>query len=69
MLAGQGAQGVPPLTIGYVSLIGIALVIPTSVMTAPIGARLAHSITRRTLERAFALFLLIVAVRFFLTLA
>lgn len=54
----------PPLSLGYVSLIGMALFIPTSVWTAPIGARMAHRLSKRRLEVAFGLFLLLVAGRF-----
>lgn len=54
----------PPLSLGYVSLIGFLLFIPTSIWTAPIGARLAHTLSKRRLEVAFGLFLLLVAARF-----
>jgi uncharacterized membrane protein YfcA len=54
----------PPLSLGYVSLIGFILFIPTSIWTAPIGARLAHRLSKRKLEVVFGLFLLIVAARF-----
>ncbi|WP_291821631.1 sulfite exporter TauE/SafE family protein [Bosea sp. (in: a-proteobacteria)] len=58
----------PPLSLGYVSLIGFILFIPTSIWTAPIGARLAHRLSKRKLEVVFGLFLLIVAARFIWTL-
>jgi uncharacterized membrane protein YfcA len=54
----------PPVALGYVSLIGLALFIPTSVWTAPIGARLAHALSKRRLEVAFGIFLLVVSARF-----
>jgi uncharacterized membrane protein YfcA len=54
----------PPLSLGYVSLIGMILFIPTSIWTAPIGASLAHKLSKRRLEVAFGLFLLCVAGRF-----
>jgi uncharacterized protein len=52
------------VALGYVSLIGLALFIPTSVWTAPIGARLAHALSKRRLEVAFGIFLLVVSARF-----
>ncbi|MDP3599684.1 MAG: sulfite exporter TauE/SafE family protein [Bosea sp. (in: a-proteobacteria)] len=58
----------PPLSLGYVSLIGFILFIPTSIWTAPIGARLAHRLSKRKLEVVFGLFLLLVAARFIWTL-
>lgn len=54
----------PPLALGYVSLIGLVLFIPTSTLLAPMGARLAHSLSKRRLEVAFGVFLLLVSLRF-----
>jgi uncharacterized membrane protein YfcA len=69
MLAGLPHQAlVPPLSIGYVSLIGVAIMAPVSSLTAPYGARLAHALPRRRLEIAFGLFLLLVSARFIASL-
>jgi len=68
ILAGWGVEGLPPASLGYVSVLGVLLVIPTSTAMAPLGARIAHAMSRRTLELAFAVFLTIVAIRFFMTL-
>lgn len=57
----------PPLALGYVSLIGFILFVPTSIWTAPIGARLAHALPKRKLEVLFGLFLAAVCVRFVLS--
>ncbi|PVE23782.1 hypothetical protein DC522_14380 [Microvirga sp. KLBC 81] len=54
----------PPLALGYVSLLGVLLFIPTSTWMAPIGARLAHRLSKRRLEVAFGIFLLLVCARF-----
>lgn len=62
--AGWGVTGLPPFTLGYISLLGAAIVIPASVLAAPWGVKLAHGIPRRRLEIAFAVFMLCVAVRF-----
>ncbi|MBS7698796.1 MULTISPECIES: sulfite exporter TauE/SafE family protein [unclassified Chelatococcus] len=58
----------PPLALGYVSLVGLILFIPTSVLTAPLGVRLAHAMPKRKLEIAFGVFLLLVSARFLLSL-
>ncbi|AVA23876.1 sulfite exporter TauE/SafE family protein [Rhizobium sp. NXC24] len=58
----------PPLALGYVSLLGLALFIPTSTWMAPRGARLAHTLSKRRLEVTFGLFLLIVCGRFIASL-
>jgi uncharacterized membrane protein YfcA len=54
----------PPYALGYVSLLGAAMFVPTSILTAPLGARLAHNVAPRLLERAFGVFLLLVSARF-----
>jgi uncharacterized membrane protein YfcA len=69
MLAGLPKQALmPPLSIGYVSLIGFALMAPVSSYTAPFGARLAHRLPKRKLEVGFGIFLLVVSARFIASL-
>jgi uncharacterized membrane protein YfcA len=66
--AGWGTSGLPPLSVGYVNLLGMAIVAPLSVWAAPYGVRLAHRIPRRTLELAFAAFLASISIRFLIDL-
>jgi uncharacterized protein len=54
----------PPLSIGFVSLIGLLLIAPTSTFFAPYGARLAHRLPKRQLEVSFGIFLVLVCLRF-----
>jgi len=58
----------PPLSLGFVSLIGFVVMAPVSSLIAPYGARLAHKLSRRNLEIAFSVFLLLVSVRFLASL-
>lgn len=64
MAAGWGKEGLPPDSLGFVSLATFALTIPTALLTARLGVRLAHAMSRRRLEVAFGLFLLTVSARF-----
>jgi uncharacterized membrane protein YfcA len=65
MLAGLPKQSLmPPLSVGFVSLIGFALMAPVSSFTASYGAQLAHALPKRWLEIGFAVFLLAVSARF-----
>jgi len=57
-----------PLALGYVSLIGAILVMPTSLLTAPLGVRAAHAMSKKMLERAYGSYLLIVGARFAISL-
>jgi uncharacterized membrane protein YfcA len=58
----------PPLSFGFVSLIGFALMAPVSSYTAPYGVRLAHWMPKRKLEIAFACFLAFASLRFLVSL-
>lgn len=57
-----------PFALGYVSLIGAMFVMPTSLLTAPLGVRAAHAMSKRTLEMAFGTYLFIVGSRFVISL-
>jgi uncharacterized membrane protein YfcA len=58
----------PPLSLGYVSLIGFVLMGSVSAFVAPYGAAIAHRLSRRKLEVAFGVFLLLVGIRFIVSL-
>lgn len=66
--AGWGIAGLPTGSFGYVNLLGTAMIVPASVLAAPLGVRIAHSISRRKLELCFAIFLALVSARFSLSL-
>lgn len=65
MITGFEAEGLPPVSLGYVSLIGFALIVPTTMAFAPVGARIAHAVSPQLLKRLFALFLAITSLRMF----
>ncbi len=64
VVAGWGKPGLPFDAVGYVSLLTIALTLPTTLITTKFGVRLAHSLSKKTLTRLFGVFLLLVVVRF-----
>jgi uncharacterized membrane protein YfcA len=69
MLAGwRHMSDLPPLSIGFVSLIGIALMAPVSSYMTRYGVRLAHWLPRRKLEIGFGIFLIFVSLRFLISL-
>ena len=65
MITGFNDVRVPAGNLGYVSLIGLALIAPASVLTAPLGARIAHSFSPRRLSLLFGAFLIVAAARLF----
>ncbi len=63
IVTGWNVEGLPPGSLGYVNLIGFAIIAPVSYMTAPWGARMAHALSQRKLSLMFGLFLTVVAAR------
>ena len=51
----------PPYTLGAVNLPAFITIIAMTLLTTPLGVRLAHSMDARPLKRIFAIFLAIVA--------
>ena len=65
MISGWGEPLRPSYSLGYVNLIGFALIVPATWAATPIGVRIAHALERATLRRVFAIFLVIASVRMF----
>jgi uncharacterized membrane protein YfcA len=63
VIAGHGNELIPEWSLGYVSLVGFAIIAPATVLFAPVGAKLAHALSRRHLSLLFGIFLFIVAIR------
>ncbi|HEU0216249.1 MAG TPA: sulfite exporter TauE/SafE family protein [Stellaceae bacterium] len=69
VLAGLPHQSLlPPLSLGFVSAIGVVAIAPISSWVAPLGARLAHALPKRWLELGFAAYLFLVGARFLVSL-
>ncbi|MDH3265980.1 MAG: sulfite exporter TauE/SafE family protein [Gammaproteobacteria bacterium] len=63
IVTGWGMADLPYASLGYVNLLGFALVAPATVLFAPLGAKIAHALSPRTLSLLFSLFLLTVSLR------
>jgi len=63
MVNGWNAANLPPGSLGFVYLPGLAGIVVLSVLTAPLGARLAHSLPVPRLKKFFAVLLLVVGTR------
>lgn len=64
---GVTPENAPVFTVGYVSWIAVACVVPISMFFAPLGVRIGKSISPVMLKRIFAISLFIVAVRMLLS--
>jgi uncharacterized protein len=56
-ISGQGLAGLPPGALGYIWLPGLLVIALCSVSTAPLGAKMAHTLPIAQLKRIFALVL------------
>jgi uncharacterized membrane protein YfcA len=55
-------QNLPAYSLGYIYLPALLVIASSSVLLAPLGAKLAHQLPTKTLKKIFALFLLILTV-------
>jgi uncharacterized protein len=53
--------GAPPYSIGAVNIPAFLVVIVTTLLTTPLGVKLAHAMDPKPLKRAFAIFITLVA--------
>ena len=60
---GWGNAELPPWSLGYVYLPALIWLVPASMLTAPLGARLAHPLPVATLKRVFAGVLILLAAK------
>ncbi len=60
---GLGVDGVPEMSVGFINLGALAGIVAASVFTAPVGAKLAHSLPIATLKKVFAILLYLVGTR------
>jgi uncharacterized membrane protein YfcA len=60
---GAGLPGLPALSLGYVNVLALAVLLPSTVVAAPLGARIAHGLSRKQLSLAFGAFLLLTSAR------
>lgn len=65
MVSGWGDPRLPMGSLGFVNLVGFALIAPATYLAAPLGAKIAHGLSKRKLGVVFGIFLLIVACRMF----
>jgi uncharacterized protein len=67
VLNGLG-QALPPWSLGFVYLPALAGIVAASMLTAPLGARLAHTLPVGNLKKIFALLLLAIGTKMLLSL-
>lgn len=66
MVAGFSSSGLPAYSTGYIYWPAFAGIVAASVLLAPLGARLAHSLPTAVLKKVFALLLAVLGIRMLL---
>ncbi len=64
-IAGMDADSLPAMATGYIYWPAVIGIVTTSLLFAPLGARLAHSLPKMFLKRVFGVVLLLMAVTMF----
>lgn len=67
-LNGSAIAALPPGSLGFIYLPALAGICITSVLTAPLGARLAHALPVPRLKKGFGVFVLVMATRMLVSL-
>ena len=65
---GRALPGLPAFSTGFINWLAVLLMIPITLALAPVGARLAHAMSKRQLEIGFGIFLVVVSLQFALTI-
>ena len=63
VISGGRVPNLPEYTLGFVYLPALLAIVAASVLTAPLGARLAHKLPVATMKRVFAFLLYILATK------
>ncbi|SMF35626.1 Uncharacterized membrane protein YfcA [Tistlia consotensis] len=66
VIAGWGHPDLPPFSLGFPNLLGLVCIAPLTILFAPLGAKIAHTIRPGLLRILFALFLTLTSVKMLL---
>lgn len=67
IISGMGVADRPPFSLGYISVPAVLVIIPFTIVLAPIGAKVAHAVDGKWVKRGFALFLGLTSARMLLS--
>jgi uncharacterized membrane protein YfcA len=67
IFSGLHAQQLPPYSLGYVNWMALIVILPVSMLLSPVGVHVSHKLPRNTLRRIFAVVLIIVSARMFMS--
>lgn len=62
-LSPENAIGLPPFSFGYVNILALGVIVPVTVLFAPLGVRLGHSLSIKKMRQVFSIFMILIALR------
>jgi len=68
LVNGWNADDLLPFSLGYINLLGFAIIVPATLLSTPWGVNLAHAVNADRLKQVFALFLVLTSLRMFYSL-
>jgi len=61
IINGLGQTGLPRFSLGYIDLTAVVIMLPTVMLAAPYGVKLANHLSQKKLKKVFAIFMIVVA--------
>lgn len=56
-------EDLPPFSLGYINLLALGIIVPVTVLFAPLGVHVGHLFSTRKLRNVFSIFMMIIALR------
>tara|TARA_B100001989_G_C24550037_1_gene473778 strand:- start:2813 stop:3655 length:843 start_codon:yes stop_codon:yes gene_type:complete len=63
VIIGLNETNLPPFSLGYVNYLAFLVIIPMSMLFAPLGASAAHRVSIKNLRKIFGIFMILVALK------
>ena len=64
LIIGWGVEdGMPPFSLGYINLLALGIIVPVTVLFAPLGVHVGHLFSTRKLRNVFSIFMVIISLR------
>ncbi len=67
IFSGLHSTQLPPYSLGYVNWLALIVILPVSMALSPVGVHISHKLPRNTLRRIFAVVLIVVSLRMFMS--
>ncbi len=63
LLSPETRVGFPPFSFGYINLLALIVIVPITVLFAPLGVRVGHKLSISKMRQVFSIFMIIIAAR------